>query len=137
MVYKEISLMNTSSRSSSTESCSESTSAGLLFTLSNKGKPQLIYNGHIFKCNKTTDKKKYWVCVESGCGIYIHTSGEHNYTANPRHIEVKLVRDKMKEQILSETTSITRISDEEIGKANLSHSATAILSTVVEFRMYS
>ncbi|CAF4091569.1 unnamed protein product, partial [Rotaria sordida] len=75
------------------------------------------------------------MCSERGCGVYIHTSvtdellsisGDHNHSANPDQIEVKLLRDKMKERILAETTSITKIYDEEIAKANLSKSATAI-----------
>ena len=42
----------------------------------------------------------------------------------------------MKERILLETTSITKIYDEETAKANLSKCATAILATVIEYRMY-
>ncbi|CAF4447358.1 unnamed protein product [Rotaria magnacalcarata] len=40
----------------------------------------------------------------------------------------------MKERILVETTSITKIYDEEIVKANISKGATALIPTVVEFR---
>ncbi|CAF5086664.1 unnamed protein product, partial [Rotaria sp. Silwood1] len=87
--------------------------------------------------------KKYWMCSERECGVYIHTSvtdellsisGDHNHSANPDQIEVKLLRDKMKERILAETMSITKIYDEEIVKANLSKAATAIIPTVVEYR---
>lgn len=118
----------------------------VLFATSNKGKPLLIFEQHVFKCNKTTATKKYWVCDERGCGIYIHTSlsdeflsitGSHNHSSNPDQVEVKFIRDKMKERILTETTSITKIYDEEIAKANLSKGATAIIPTVVEYRMYS
>ncbi|CAF0907729.1 unnamed protein product [Rotaria sordida] len=49
-------------------------------------------------------------------------------------LEAKLLRDKMKERIISETTSITRIYDEEVAKANLSKGAVAVLPTVVEYR---
>ncbi|CAF5116728.1 unnamed protein product, partial [Rotaria sp. Silwood1] len=83
------------------------------------------------------------MCSERECGVYIHTSvtdellsisGDHNHSANPDQIEVKLLRDKMKERILAETMSITKIYDEEIVKANLSKAATAIIPTVVEYR---
>ncbi|CAF4823198.1 unnamed protein product, partial [Rotaria magnacalcarata] len=40
----------------------------------------------------------------------------------------------MKERILAETTSITKICDEEIVKANISKGATALIPTVVDFR---
>ena len=64
--------MDTSS--SSADSLNESKDSEMLFTTSNKGKPQLIYQNYIFKYNKTTAIKRYWVCVELGCGVYIHTS---------------------------------------------------------------
>lgn len=139
----ETSPMDTSTDSNETSNASSS--PDLEFTLSNKGKPQLIYKGYVFKCNKTTDKKKYWVCTESGCGVSLHTTlkdvflvtnGIHNHAENPDNLQVKILRGKMKERILLETTPISRIYDEEICKANLSHGAAAILPTVVEFRMY-
>ncbi|CAF5220154.1 unnamed protein product [Rotaria magnacalcarata] len=83
------------------------------------------------------------MCSESECGVYIHTNttdelicinGNHNHSANPDQLETKLLRDKMKERILSETTSITKIYDEEIAKANLSKGVAAILPTVIEYR---
>lgn len=117
----------------------------LSFATSNKGKPILIYKNYLFKCNKTTASKKYWICIEQECGVYIHTSvinemicinGDHNHSANPDQVEAKLLRDKMKERILAETTSITKIYDEEITKAKLSRGATAIIPTIIEYRMY-
>ena len=129
----------------SSETSNESLRCGLEFTLSNKGKPQLIHKGYLFKCNKTTDKKKYWLCIESRCGVSLHTTlkdvflvinGIHKHVENPDDLQVKILRSKMKERILLETTPITKIYDEEICKANLSHGAAAIIPTVVEFRMY-
>ncbi|CAF1620355.1 unnamed protein product, partial [Rotaria magnacalcarata] len=82
------------------------------------------------------------MCSESKCGVYIHTNtadelicvnGNHNHSANPDQLEAKQLRDKMKERILSETTSITKIYDEEIAKANLSKGAAAILPTVIKY----
>ncbi|CAF1629193.1 unnamed protein product [Rotaria magnacalcarata] len=114
----------------------------LLFGTSNKGKPIIIYESYFFKCNKTTESKKYWVCNEKACGVYVHTNingeficikGDHNHSSNPDEVTVKLLRDKMKERILVETTSITKIYDEEIVKANISKGATALIPTVVEF----
>ncbi|CAF1550452.1 unnamed protein product, partial [Rotaria sordida] len=111
----------------------------ILFATSNKGNPLIICDNYLFRCNKTTASKKYWMCTEHGCGVYIHTSltkelicvsGNHNHPANPDQLEAKLLRDKMKERILAETIPITKIYDEEIVKANLSKGATAILPTV-------
>ncbi|CAF1113910.1 unnamed protein product [Rotaria magnacalcarata] len=115
----------------------------ITFSISNKGKRLLIFKNYVFRCNKTTKSKIYWMCGESECGVYIHTNttdelicinGNHNHSANPDQLEAKLLRDKMKERILSETTSITKIYDEEIAKANLSKGAAAILPTVIEYR---
>ncbi|CAF5080253.1 unnamed protein product, partial [Rotaria magnacalcarata] len=83
------------------------------------------------------------MCSESECGVYIHTNttdeficinGNHNHSVNHDQLETKLLRDKMKERILSETTPITKIYDEEIAKVNLSKGAAAILPTVIEYR---
>jgi hypothetical protein len=115
------------------------------FATSNKGKPLLIHENHLFKCNKKTLSKKYWVCIERECDVYIHTSitdelicitRGHNHPANPDQLAAKLLRDKMKERILAETTSITRIYDEEIVKANLSKAVAVAMPTIVEYRMY-
>ncbi|CAF4422128.1 unnamed protein product [Rotaria magnacalcarata] len=113
------------------------------FSISNKGKQLLIYENYVFKCNKATANKKYWLCGEQECSVYIHTTvanemicikGDHNHPSNPDQLEAKLVRDKMKERIISETTSITKIYDEEVTKANLSKGAAVVLPTVVEYR---
>jgi len=106
----------------------------------------LICDQYVFKCNKTTSSKKYWVCVEHTCGVYVHTSvindflainGTHNHVADPDQLEVKFLKEKMKERILAETTSLTKIYNEEVTKVTLSKEAAAVLPTVVEFRMFS
>ena len=62
-------------------------------------------------------------------------NGVHNHLSSPEQLEAKLLRDKMKERILTETISITKMYDEEIVKAKLSKAAAAILPTVIEYRM--
>ncbi|CAF3653882.1 unnamed protein product [Rotaria socialis] len=113
------------------------------FAVSNKGNPLIICDNYQFRCNKTTFSKKYWKCIERSCGTYIHTTltnellcmnGIHNHSSDPDQIEAKVLRDKMKERILSETTPITRIYDEEIAKAKLTKGAVAILPTITEYR---
>jgi hypothetical protein len=115
------------------------------FTTSNKGKPLLIHNSYVFKCNKTTLSKKYWICNDPVCGVSLHTNmenqfllvtGNHDHAVEPESLDIKLLKDKMKERILSETTSITKIYDEEVKKALLSDAAVAGLPTVFEYRMY-
>ncbi len=129
----------------SENSSSKTKQSEISFATSNKGKPLLIYEKYLFRCNKTTAGKKYWVCLEPECGVYIHTTvtdeliyinHDHGHSVNPDQMEAKVLRDKMKERILAETTSITKIYDEEIVKANLSKGATAIIPTVIEYSMY-
>ena len=115
------------------------------FVTSNKGKPLLSFGHHLFKCNKTTDTKRYWICIERQCGVFVHTnlndefllvSGDHNHVADPDVLETRVLREKMKNRIINETTSITKIYDEEIAKACLAESTAATFPTVVEYRMY-
>ena len=109
----------------------------------NKGKPLLVYNQYTFKFNQKSSSKKYWLCTEHGCGVYMHTdlnneflsiTSDHNHVANPDILEIKSIKDKMKERILAETTSITKIYDEEVAKAHLSEEGAAALPTVIEYR---
>ena len=115
------------------------------FLISNKGKLLLVFDKYIFKCNKTTQSKKYWTCTKRGCNVSVHTNlndeflsitGDHDHVASPDVLEIKLLKEKMKNRILSETTSITKIYDEEISKARLSDDVAAQLPTVVEYRTY-
>ena len=115
------------------------------FLTTNKGKPLLILDQYMFKCNKTTSWKKYWICCEVDCDIYVHTdlkdqfisiSGDHDHVAQPDVLETKVLREKMKNRILSETTSITKIYDEELTKAQLSDEVAAEFPTIHEYRTY-
>ena len=79
------------------------------FVTSNKGKPLLIYENYLFKCDKTTSKK-HWLCIEYECSVYIHTiitdeficiTDNHNHFANLDQLAAKLLRDKMKKTNIS------------------------------------
>lgn len=113
------------------------------FLRSNKSKPLLVLNQHLFKCNKTTPSKRYWICNDGGCSVSIHTKlnnelisiyGDHNHAVCPDELERKMLREKMKTRILAETTSITKIYDEEISKSKLTIAGAAQFPTVIEYR---
>ena len=119
--------------------------SSISFLTSNKGKKLLLSNEYLFKCNKTTHAKKYWICIERGCGVSIQTNlsdqlllitGDHNHVVNPDLIEAKVLKEKMKHRILTETTSLTQIYDQEIANAKLSEASTAQFPTVIEYRKY-
>ncbi|CAF3509552.1 unnamed protein product [Rotaria sp. Silwood2] len=112
------------------------------FLTTNKGKPLLVLNQYTFKCNKITAAKKYWICTDPDCYVYVHTNlenellpvtGDHNHVADPNMLEIKLLKNKMKNRILLETTSITKIYDEEISQAYLSEEGAAAFPTVIEY----
>ncbi len=58
----------------------------------------------------------------------ISSSSGHNHCATLDQVEVTLLRNKMKERILDETTSIIKIYDGKMTKANLSKAASAIIT---------
>ncbi|CAF4293395.1 unnamed protein product [Rotaria sp. Silwood2] len=136
---------SSSTDSMASSSSSSSTNSVVSFLTSNKGKQLLVYDKYVFRCNKTTLFKKYWTCTEHACNVSAHTNtkneflsiiGNHNHIAEPHLLDVKQVKNKMKKRILSETTSLTKIYDEEVKKASLSPEAAATLPTVLEFSMY-
>ena len=99
----------------------------------------------MFKCNKTTSSKKYWVCGEPGCGVYVYTNlkddylsitSDHNHVAEPDVLETKELREKMKNRILPQTTPITKIYDEELTEAHLSAEVAAQFPTIHEHRTF-
>ncbi len=114
------------------------------FLTSNKGKPLLVFNQYVFKCNKAGATKKYWLCSEAGCHACVHTTlndkflsinYEHNHMDHSDILKTKMLKQKMKDRILTETTSVTKIYDEEITKVKLSDEDVAQFPTVVEYRM--
>ncbi|CAF1512288.1 unnamed protein product [Adineta ricciae] len=112
------------------------------FVTPNKGKQLLSLGYYLFKCNKATSSKRYWICMENGCGVFVHTdlnnkflsiTGGHNHVARPNIIEMKAPKEKMKPRILNETTSITKIYDEEIAPAGVAESVAAQFLTVIKY----
>ncbi|CAF2042089.1 unnamed protein product [Rotaria magnacalcarata] len=110
-------------------------SPAISFMNSNKGKPLLVADEYTFKLNKATTTK-YWICTINGCAAKVHTdltnllmktAGSHSHLPEKEKIEVREVREKIKQRAINETTPIPRIYDEECAKAMLSTTAIAIL----------
>ncbi|CAM4827788.1 unnamed protein product [Rotaria magnacalcarata] len=111
-------------------------SPAISFMNSNKGKPLLVADEYTFKLNKATTTTKYWICTINGCAAKVHTdltnllmktAGNHSHLPEKEKIEVREVREKIKQRAINETTPIPRIYDEERAKAMLSTTAIAIL----------
>ncbi|CAF2658677.1 unnamed protein product [Rotaria sp. Silwood2] len=111
-------------------------SPAISFINSNKGKPLLVVDDYTFKLNKATTTTKYWICIINGCAAKVHTDsnnrlmktvGNHSHLPEKEKLEVREVREKIKQRAKNETTPIPRIYDEECAKAMLSNTAIAIL----------
>jgi hypothetical protein len=113
------------------------------FLDSNKGHRQLVRNGFIYKMNKKTSTKIYWICKTSGCGASVHTdqndiflqsNGEHNHLIEPEFLEVQRFRKVLKDRVINETVPIPKIFDEEMGKAQFSPETLASVPLIRQIR---
>jgi len=99
----------------------------------------LVSNDYIYRCNKKTTNKKYWICIVDGCTVRIHRDANdvyisggkdpHDHEPNPDLIDKTRLRQQMKQRVVNELTSIGVIYEEEMAKTSLSDSATATFPT--------
>ena len=101
----------------------------LSFITSNKGRDLLVKDNFVYKMNKRTSFKIYWICKNKDCPASIHTdidkkflksNEQHNHLLEPEHLEVQKFRNILKERVINETGPIQRIFDEELSKAQFS-----------------
>jgi hypothetical protein len=113
------------------------------FLVSKKGNQQLILNGFIYKFNKQTASKTYWICKTKGCNAHVHTdpnnnflnaTGEHNHLVEPEELEIERFRKVLKDRVVNETAPISKIYDEEINKAHFSPEALASVPMIRDIR---
>lgn len=114
------------------------------FVTSNKGQKLLVMNENVYKCNKKTERKKYWKCVVVGCMLSVHTdandlyicggNSDHDHQPNFDLIQAKNLRQQMKQRVLKESTSISVIYEEETAKAPIDRSVLAAFPTNQEIR---
>jgi hypothetical protein len=102
------------------------------FTTSNRGKPILIYLGYVYRLKKSTKKVKYWFCQSNGCAANVHTNaddqfikpnGQHQHLPAPEHIELRDMKNKVKERVENENISVPKIHEEQLAHSNLSSAA--------------
>ncbi len=115
------------------------------FLTSNKGNQLLVLNGFIYKTNKQSSSKIYWICKTKNCQAHVHTdlnnnflnsSGEHNHLNEPEDLEIKQFREIIKERVMHETTPISKIYDEEIAKKKFSPEVLANVPLAPEIRKF-
>ncbi|CAF3034371.1 unnamed protein product, partial [Rotaria sp. Silwood2] len=113
-----------------------SSSSAISFLASNKGYRLLMQDGFMYKLNKQTSSKMYWICKIKNCKAHVHTdlnnnflksSGEHNHLLEPEDFQVKQFRNIVKDRVIKETAPISKIYEEEVSKAAFS---TELLASV-------
>ncbi|CAF1112598.1 unnamed protein product [Rotaria magnacalcarata] len=104
----------------------------LSFTTSNRGKRMLIYSGYVYRLKKSTKNVKYWVCQSNSCAANVHTNasdqfvkanGQHQHLPAPERIELRDLKNKAKERVRTEATSVPKIYEEELARSNISSAA--------------
>ena len=83
------------------------------FIKSQKGKPLLVLDKHIFKLNRSSTTTKYWMCTVIECTAKVHTNvndvfirmiDEHCHIAEEEQLDVRKFREKVKQRAIDETT---------------------------------
>ncbi|CAF1310888.1 unnamed protein product [Rotaria sordida] len=86
-------------------------------------------------------KVKYWTCHSDGCVANVHTdkndhfiksNGQRHHIPEPEQIELRNLKGKVKERVKTETSSITKIYEEELARSNLSSTTLTIAFTAAE-----
>ena len=101
----------------------------------------LVHVGFVYRLKKSTTKVKYWTCQSSSCTAGIHTdnndqfikvTGQHRHLAVPEHIELRDLKNKVKDRVADETVSVPKVYAEELARSNLSSVALTLAPSTVE-----
>jgi hypothetical protein len=101
----------------------------------------LVYSGYVYRLKKSTIKVKYWVCESNSCIANVHTNtndqfikanGVHRHMPAPEYIELRNLKNKVKDRVQVETTSVPKIYEEELARSNLSSIALTLAPVTVE-----
>ncbi|CAF4235009.1 unnamed protein product, partial [Rotaria sordida] len=139
---------SSSSSSKSTESSSSlfpiSPSPSITKTTSNKRKTMLTINGYQYQLKNFNKSKtiKFWRCAKRSCGVLLHTnlkdefvrfSGkttEHSHLPNPTQLEIRNLKEAMRQRAENELTPLQEIAEQEVRKGLLTGEALAVLPNI-------
>ncbi|CAF4818552.1 unnamed protein product, partial [Rotaria magnacalcarata] len=88
--------------------------------------------GYVYRLKKSTKNVKYWVCQSNSCAANVHTNasdqfvkanGQHQHLPAPERIELRDLKNKAKERVRTEATSVPKIYEEELARSNISSAA--------------
>ncbi|CAF2269951.1 unnamed protein product [Rotaria magnacalcarata] len=108
----------------------------------------LAINGYNFQFKNFNNKgtNKFWRCANRSCGVLLHTSLneeflrysgkviEHNHLPNPAEVEIRNLRETMRQRAENELSPLQEIAEQEMRKTLLTAEALAVLpgaSTIV------
>ena len=117
------------------------------FITSNKGKHLLVIDDYIYHHTKITSNVTYWICKIKDCNARAHTKtstnqlikqtgGVHCHSPLPEEVEIRSFKNVVKARVKEETIPIGQIYEEELGRAKLSMTALAQISTANQARKY-
>ena len=104
----------------------------------------LTINGYHFQMKNYNKNKtiKFWRCANRECGVLLHTnlndefvrfSGsktDHSHLPNPAELEIRNLREAMRQRAESELLPLQEIAEQEARKALLTAEALAILPNI-------
>ncbi|CAF1300833.1 unnamed protein product [Rotaria magnacalcarata] len=114
----------------------------------------LAINGYNFQFKNFNNKgtNKFWRCANRSCGVLLHTSLneeflrysgkviEHNHLPNPAEVEIRNLRETMRQRAENELSPLQEIAEQEMRKTLLTAEALAVLpgaSTIDVLVMYA
>ncbi|CAF1309220.1 unnamed protein product [Rotaria sordida] len=143
MMTDETSSLSSSSIESSSSSLSSAKSV-ITKTTSNKRILMLVIDGYNFQFKNFNKKKdlKFWRCANRSCGVLLHATRDdeflcysgkvtdHSHLPNPAELEVRNLREKMRQRTESEILPLQIIAEHEMRNALLTVEALAVLPGV-------
>ncbi|CAF1563097.1 unnamed protein product [Didymodactylos carnosus] len=117
-------------------------------TISNKGRDMLVIDGFEFQLKNSAKTIQIWRCANRDCGVILHTnihneflrysgkSTEHCHLPNTARVEVRNVKQLMRERAKNDLAPLQQIVEQEVRKALLTAEALALLPshTLLQFR---
>jgi len=118
-------------------------------TTSNKRKSMLTINGYHFQMKNFNKAKtmKFWRCANRHCGVLMHTnlndefvrfSGsvvEHSHLPNPAQLEIRELREAMRQRAEKELLPLQEIVEQEVRKGLMTGEALAVLPNILNLGM--
>jgi len=109
----------------------------------------LTVHGYYFQMKNYNKAKtiKFWRCANQSCGLLLHTnlndefvrfSGsvtEHSHLPNPAELEIRTLREEMRQRAEHELLPLQEIAEQEVRKSLLTGEVLAVLPNILNLGM--